>query len=276
MNGSRKAGRISSGTSSEHGRRSHRDFEPRRTRFGRQPRDDLCAGTAGLRGLGRADGLARLLQDLIRDDRSKNVLGIVSGYLASPAQAEAVAELVKAVKTARPNAIYLCDPAIGDDDKLYVDQRIAEAIRDILLPLGDAATPNAFECRWLADAPSDQQSDFGALARSLPPPVVLVTSAPAMMRGHVGNLLVSDGETLLFEHPEIPGVAKGTGDLLAALFLAQRLQGGAWPEAAQRALASLFEIAARSAKAGADDLMLATSQDSLVAPRATINARRLR
>ena len=222
------------------------------------------------------EAFARLLEDLIRDDRSKNVSGIVSGYLGSPAQAFAVAELVQIVKAARPDAIYLCDPAIGDGGNLYVDQGIAEAIRDRLLPLADAATPNAFESAWLSGALSDQQSDFGALARNLPPPVVLVTSAPAMMRGHVGNLLVSDGETLLFEHPEIPAAAKGTGDLLAALFLARRLQGRTWAEAAQRGLASVCEIAARSAKAGADELMLPALQDSLVAPRATINVRRLR
>ena len=112
------------------------------------------------------EAFARLLEDLIRDDRSKNVSGIVSGYLGSPAQAGAVAELVKAVKTARPNAIYLCDPVIGDGGKLYVDQGIAEAIRDRLLPLADAATPNAFECAWLAGSAERRQSELSAHLRA--------------------------------------------------------------------------------------------------------------
>jgi pyridoxine kinase len=222
------------------------------------------------------DEFGRLSQDLVRGGGAKNVAGIVSGYLGSPAQAAAVAQLVQIVRAARPDAIYLCDPVIGDGDKLYVEEAIAEVVRDRLLPLADAATPNAFECSWLAGAPREPRSDLGALARRLPPPTLLVTSAPAMMRGHVANLLVSDGETRLFEHPEISHAARGTGDLLAALFLARRLQGQTWVEATQHALASVFEVAARTAKAGADELMLAALQDSLVAPRATISVRRLR
>ena len=217
----------------------------------------------------------RLLQDLLRNGRAKNVAGIVSGYLGSPGQAVALSELVKTVKAARPDAIYLCDPVLGEAGGLYVDPKIAEAIRDALLPLANAATPNAFECAWLAGASGPAQPDLAALAKQLPPPIVLVTSAPAMMRGQIASLLVADGGMLLLEHPEIPRAARGTGDLVAALFLARRLQGRTWPEAAQHALASVFEIAARSAKAGADELMLAALQDSLVAPRAQINVKRL-
>jgi pyridoxine kinase len=219
---------------------------------------------------------SRLLQDLSRDGRAKSVAGIVSGYLGSPGQAVAVSELVKAVKAARPDAIYLCDPVLGDAGGLYVDPKIAEAIRDALLPLADAATPNAFECAWLARNVTNAKGDPVALARSLPPPVVLATSALALMRRQIGSLITTDTETLLFEHPEVGGAAKGTGDLLAGLFLARRLQNRTWAEAAQLAVASVYEIAARTAKAGADELMLTAFQDSLIAPRATISVRSLR
>ena len=53
---------------------------------------------------------------------------------------------------------------------------IATAIRDELLPLADATTPNAFECAWLAGEATDADQDFAALARRLAPPVALVTS----------------------------------------------------------------------------------------------------
>ncbi len=110
---------------------------------------------------------------------------------------------------------------------------IAAAVRDTLLPLADAATPNAFECAWLAGHEDGAAPDLAALAKSLPPPVVLVTSAPALMRGMAGNLLVDGDETVLFEHPLIDTPIKGTGDLLTGLVTARRLQGRPWPAAAE-------------------------------------------
>lgn len=217
-----------------------------------------------------------LLQDLIQDGRAAGIAGIVSGYLASEAQAHAVARVVKAVKAARPDALYLCDPVIGDAGRVYVGEALAGAIRDELLPLADAATPNAFECVWLAGLKVDLPNpDLAALAKSLPPPTVLVTSAPALMRGQIGNLLVTSAEAILFEHPELATPVKGTGDLLAALLLARRLEGYEWPKAAEMALSSVFEILAGTAKAGADELMLAELQTSLAHPHASINVRRM-
>jgi pyridoxine kinase len=227
-----------------------------------------------------ADAFAALLEALVQGERAAEVVGVISGYLASAEQARAVAALVKTVKAARADALYLCDPVIGDTGGLYVRKALAEAIRDELLPLADIATPNAFECVWLAgekdtDGEAEGEPDLAALARGLPPPVMLVTSAPAMMRRHIGNLLVTEHDAILFEHPLLSTPAKGTGDLLAALFLARRLVGQSLPKAAETALSSVFEIVARTAKAGADELMLAELQDSIVAPHATVVARRL-
>jgi pyridoxine kinase len=216
-----------------------------------------------------------LLQELIQDGRAADIAGIVSGYLASEAQARAVARVVTTVKAARPDALYLCDPVIGDAGRIYVGDVLAAATRDHLIPLADTATPNAFECAWLAGQADAKNPDLAALARSLPPPTVLVTSAPALMRGQIGNLLVTDKETILFEHPELSTPVKGTGDLLAALLIARRLEGRDWSKAVELALSSVFEIVAGTTKAGADELMLAELQASIVQPHATINVRRM-
>ena len=203
-------------------------------------------------------------------------MGIVSGYLATPAQALTVRRIVETVKVANADALYLCDPVIGDAGNLYVGAALAEAIRDALLPLADIATPNAFECSWLAGATDASEADVAVLARSLPSPATLITSAPALMRGAIGNLLVTGSETILFEHPQLATPVKGTGDLLAALLLARRLGGQDWPKATEMAISSVFEIVAGTAKAGGDELMLAELQDSLIHPHAPINVRRMR
>lgn len=208
------------------------------------------------------------------DGRAAGIAGIVSGYLGSPGQAEAVASLVKAVKAERPDALYLSDPVIGDAGGLYVGEAIAAAIRDTLLPLADATMPNAFECAWLAGA-TDASSEPADLARALSPPLALVTSVPSLMRGQIGTLLVTPGGTILFEHPLLATQIKGTGDLLSALLAARRLEGRSWEEAAESALAGVFGVLAGSVRSGADELMLAELQDAFVTPRAPIAKRRM-
>ena len=206
-----------------------------------------------------------------------DVGGIVSGYLATPRQAEAVAALVERAKGRRPDTTYLCDPVIGDGASLYVDAAIAAAIRDRLLPLADAAAPNAFECAWLAGAaPGGDEADLARAAGALPPPVILATSAPALMRGSIGNLLVQPQRIDLIEHPALTTRAKGTGDLLAALLLARRLGGHGWLEAARLAVASVFEMVAATARADLDELGLARFQDALVTPRSQLSIRQVR
>jgi pyridoxine kinase len=221
------------------------------------------------------DRFAALLEALVEDGRATGVAGIVSGYLGSAGQVEAVARFVEAVREARPDCLYLCDPVIGDAGALYVDVPIAELVRDRLLTLADVATPNAFECAWLAGDDDGADPDLALSATMLPPAVVLVTSAPALLRGHIGNLLVEEDGSWLLEHPALPNAAKGTGDLLSALVLAHRLQGRAWPEASRLALSSVFEIASATAEAGADELLLAQYQDALTAPRSPVGLRRV-
>jgi pyridoxine kinase len=215
----------------------------------------------------------RLLEALVKDEGAGKVAGIVSGYLASAGQARAVAALVRTVKEQNPDALCLLDPVIGDHAGLYVAEPIAHAVRDHLLPLADATTPNAFECAWLAGHDRRNEPDYVALAESLPPETVLVTSAPTTSPEQIGNLLVSDHGAILFEHPLLRTPIKGTGDLLAGLLMARRLEANPWPRAAHLALSSVFEVLSGSAEAGADELMLPELQAGLVAPRALIGAR---
>jgi pyridoxine kinase len=215
-----------------------------------------------------------LLDALVDGDYARNVAGIVSGFFAAAGQIEATAQLAARVKEARPDALYLCDPVIGDVGGLYVGEGLAAQIRDRLLPLADIATPNAFECRWLGNAAEDEP--LREVAKRLGPPAVLATSAPALMRGQIGNLLVENGRATLFEHRRVQTAAKGTGDLVAALLLGRRLQGLSTSEATERALSSVAEITAATAEAGAPELLFTELQEALVAPRAKIHVRQLK
>lgn len=219
--------------------------------------------------------LAHLLQDVARDPLLPTVAAIHCGYLADEGQAEPVAALVAAVKRANADAVFCCDPIIGDDGALYVGEDIAAAIRDQLLPLADIATPNLFELGWLMGEQPLTTAETVACAKRLGPATVMVSSAPAMLRGTSAALLVGAQETLLAETPLFDKIPHGAGDLASALFLGHLLRGAPAHGALERSLASVFEILQRTVREGADELALIACQEALVRPAGPVHIRRL-
>ena len=218
---------------------------------------------------------AALMQDLAGSPWLGEVAAVLSGYLGHPAQADAVAALVGAVKARNPAAIYICDPVMGDTGGLYVPEPTAAAIRDRLIPIADIATPNRYELEWLAGARLGDLTMAMSAALHTGPATMLVTSAPATMAGSTGNLLVTPHEALLAEHRTIDKPPNGLGDLTGAVFLARLLAGQPMAKALQSTTATVFEILARTAKRGADELTLETDAESLSHPMAMVHLRHL-
>lgn len=222
-----------------------------------------------------ADQFAALMQDLESSPWLGEVGAVLSGYLGNAAQPDAVASLVRAVKARNPAATYLCDPVMGDAGGLYVPPATAEAMRDLLLPLADIATPNRYELEWLAGATLADNRAVAQAAVGLGPSTMLVTSAHAMMAGSIGNLLVTPREAVLAEHRMVPKPPNGTGDLASALFLARLMEGRSAEKALQMTAAAVFEVLARAVKRGSNELMLETDAQSLAHPMAMVQMRRL-
>lgn len=215
------------------------------------------------------------IDDLIRAPWLGEVKAVLTGYFANAAQTRAAARLVHALREKKPDLFYACDPVIGDLAGLYVAQETAEAIRDELLPLATLATPNRYELAWLAGAALDTNTAIMDAAIGLGPSRILVTSAVPMMAGGTGNLYLTGKHALLAEHRLIDNPPNGLGDLLSALFLGRLLSGTDDERALQLATASVYEILARTAKRGNDELTLETDAASLTSPMAMVQMRRL-
>lgn len=218
-----------------------------------------------------ADQFGQLIDDLTRAPWLGEVGAVLTGYFGAESQPEAALRLVKAVKAANPAALYLCDPVIGDQSGLYVPEATARAIRDVLIPASDIATPNRHELAWLTGR--DCETPFAALeaAKALGPASVLVTSAPTLMAGATGNLLWSGGQALMAEHQGLPKAPNGTGDLLAALYLGRLLKGEG--QALERATAAVFEMAASAGRADESELPLEREAGRLGHPMAMVHMR---
>ena len=199
----------------------------------------------------------------------------MTGYLGAAHQGEPLARLVDAVKAGNPSALHLCDPVIGDDGALYVPEATARAIREHLVARADIVTPNLFELGWLTGSALASERETAAAARALGNDRVMVTSSPALRRGAIATLLATPRGAFVAEHTALADPPHGPGDLIAALFLALRLDGTDDEQALARAASSTFELTARSVSQGSNELLLAEYQQSIARPMAMVTTRRL-
>ena len=194
----------------------------------------------------------------------KQVDVVMTGYLPTKEHVFIALDALKQVRKLNPNALYLYDPALGDDSRpgspegLYIDVKAAECQRAELLPLADIVTPNRFELEWLTMRPvMDQQSALVAIDQ-LGCESVLVTSVPGKA-GELLNILAGEGQPLRASVEKRTDVPQGTGDLMAALYMGAIMSGEPQERALGLATAGVEVVLENSG--GADELNLVGSQD---------------
>lgn len=210
---------------------------------------------------------------------------VLTGYLGDAALGEVVLEAVAMVREANPRAVWCCDPVIGDiDTQVYVRPGIPEFFRDRIIALSDILTPNHFELEWLTGRKVATLADALSAARALMgsgshPSIVLVTSlrradaAP----GIIEMLALTREAAWLVATPELafPVAPNGTGDAVAALFLAHWHAHGDVARALEDVAASIFAVLDATLAAGERELLLVTAQHLLVTPPRRFAATRL-
>jgi pyridoxine kinase len=225
--------------------------------------------------------IAEILSGLERCGALARCAAVLSGYFGAPEVADLVPGAVRAVRAARPDALYLCDPVIGDDHTgVFVALGVAEAIRDRLLPVADIVIPNRFELAHLTRRAVDSLEEALAAAaaiRAMGPKLVVVTGldlpeAP----GALSMLADAADASWLVTTPRLPGLVHGTGDLFSALFLGHYLRTRAIRAGLELASAAIFAVVDRTDAIGADELQLVLAQEELVDPKRRFRARRVR
>ncbi len=166
--------------------------------------------------------------------------GVITGYFAHQDQVAVAARTIDAVRAARPGALIVVDPILGDSGKgLYVKAEVARAIADELIPRADLITPNVWELGYLTGRPvTDAGGALGA-ARSLGRPA-LVSSIPVGRA--IGVLWADAREAWLASHKRAPFAPNGTGDLLTCLFAAALLGGAAGADALETAVGDVAAL----------------------------------
>jgi pyridoxine kinase len=164
---------------------------------------------------------------------------VMTGYFSTVAQVIAVAKQIETLAKQNQALHLMVDPVIGDHGKLYVAVEVAEAIRDVLLPLATIVTPNLFELTWLSG-----QTEVAPGVRRLGVQETIVTSIPS--DGMLLTKLCFEGQEINHSIARREQVPNGTGDFLAGCYLAHRLLMPA-PEAFSAAMAKLERAIEKSA-----------------------------
>ena len=200
---------------------------------------------------------------------------VLSGYLGSADVGHAVVGAVARVRAARPDAVYCCDPVIGDVGRgVFVRPGIPELLREVAVPVADIVTPNHFELDVLAGTQTRSLAsvkDAVAAVQALGPRTVLTTSLVAEdTPDDAVDLLASEGgRHVRVRTPRLGLSVNGAGDAIAALFLAHWLRTRSASDALSAAAASVFGLLERTEQAGSREVLLVAAQDELVHPSRT-------
>ena len=164
------------------------------------------------------------------------------------------------------DAIYLCDPILGDDPSgLYIPEAVARAIGSVLVPRADFITPNRFELGWLAGQDVTGVTSALKAAHSLKCANIIATSVMDMSEvGECADLLITPNGAMMAKWQRRVDVPHGSGDALAALFLGNYVRQRRMEEAFGLAVAGtrlLIEAAGEESS-----LPLETCRDVWVKP----------
>lgn len=207
---------------------------------------------------------------------------VLSGYQGGEGIADVILDTVARVKAANPDAVYACDPVMGNAKSgCFVAPAIPILLRERVVPAADIITPNQFELGFLTDTePDTLESTLASvdLAHAMGPRTVLVTSVerPDREEGTIEMLAADEKGAWLVQTPHLPMKANGSGDVTAALFTAHYVETGSAKVALERTASSVYDLLKATLESGERELQLVEAQEFYANPRLQFTARQVR
>lgn len=219
-----------------------------------------------------ADAISEVMNGLFDLGLASQCDAVLSGYLGHADVGQVLLDRTQAIKDANANAVYCCDPVMGDRQPgVYVEPALVDFFRGHAVSCSDIVCPNHFELELLAAGPLPTLSAVRNAARGLCNnrfTIVVVTSVETNETNaeRLFTLAVTRDCAWVVDTPKLSLVAKGAGDLFTALFLSQTLEGHDVAHALAAAVSSTFAVVHRTVECGARELALIAEQDALANP----------
>lgn len=216
------------------------------------------------------------IEELVEGIAERGVLdrcdGVLSGYMGSADIGNAILSAVARVRALNPQALYCCDPVIGDVGRgVFVRPGIPEFMRDQALPAADIITPNQFELDYLSGLTTETLDDVKkaiSSVQSLGPKAVLVTSVEIRETpSDCIDLIAGEGGRFWrVRTPKLSLSVNGAGDAIAALFFVHYARSRSAATALAEASASVYGLLKRTEEAGSREILTIAAQDEFVSP----------
>lgn len=232
-----------------------------------------------------ASHLIEIVDGINAIDELKNCDAILSGYMGSPEQGKAIIEIVKKVKQANPDAIYICDPVMGHPEKgCFVAPGVAEFLCETALPISDMMSPNILELEELNGGQRINNVDEAILTcRELckkGPKAILVKhlSRAGYQNDRFEMLLVTKHEAWHIHRPLVDfGVRQpvGVGDMTSGLLIANFLLGKPLVESFEHTTSAVYAVMLETLKRDQYELQFIAAQDEIAKPTLWFNAKKI-
>lgn len=221
---------------------------------------------------------AEHILDVVHGIEDRGVLpqcdAVLSGYLGGAATGSAILAIAERVRAANPEALYCCDPVMGDVGRgVFVHADIPELISSRIVPAADIMTPNHFELELLTGKTIHTMDDAIAAANALRargPSIVVLTSLMRKDRPKrsIETMAVTPQGAWVVRTPllTIDPPASGTGDVIAALFLGRYLQSHDPAAALSDATSALYGILHLTMMGKHRELQLIAAQQEIITP----------
>ncbi|NRO97975.1 pyridoxal kinase PdxY [Paraburkholderia sp. NMBU_R16] len=200
---------------------------------------------------------------------------VLSGYLSSTEQVQAVVDIVKAVKAANPQAWHFATPVIGAGAGAHVDEYLLSAMPAAT----DGLAPNHETLQKLVGRAIETVDEAVVASREIiarGPQLVLVKqlrdrNSPA---DRVNLLAVTASEAWMSQYPRYPFARQpvGVSELTSAIFVARRLTGDSVRTALEHTSAAVHAVLKATYEAGRYELELVAAQDDIARPREWLGA----
>ena len=216
------------------------------------------------------------IEELVEGIAERGVLercdGVLSGYMGSADIGNAILSAVARVRALNRQALYCCDPVIGDVGRgVFVRPGIPEFMREQAVPAADIVTPNQFELDYLSGLTTQTLADVKqavAAVQAMGPKAVLVTSVETKETPSDSIDLIAGegGRFWRVRTPRLSLSVNGAGDAIAALFFVHYARARSAQGALAEASASIYGLLKRTEEAGSREILTIAAQDEFVSP----------
>lgn len=219
-----------------------------------------------------ADDISTLIQGLDNIHQLENCSALISGYLDTPAQCDAVAKAVIEIKKENSQALYVCEPSMSEQLEYCTDEyEIKKKRMAQLIAMSDVLVLNQCELAHLSEMQVETRKDVVMACRKVldkGPSLILVKQFDELEKNIYSMILVTPKASYLSQRPyiEFEKPLAGFGDLITGIFTAALVKGMSSTRAFDHANNVVYGVLKITEEVGSWELETILAQDEFVEP----------